>query len=149
MNGNVKMKSCDTNILVYYLDSSCKEHEKAKDYLEEVWTDKEFVICDLVLIELYVLLRNPKVFTKPFSNEEARKCILSFRSNPYWRILEYSSGTMDKVWIAVNKIASRPASIYDLRLGYCLLGSGVKEFATRNLNDFKNVPFVKIINPID
>jgi toxin-antitoxin system PIN domain toxin len=143
------MKSCDTNILIYYLDSSCSEHNEAKLYLEKVWTDKEFIICDLVLIELYVLLRNPKVFDSPFTEEQARKCILKFRTNPYWKILEYSAGTMEKVWDATNKLTSKATTIYDLRLGFCLLNSGVKEFATRNTKDFKRVPFEKIINPID
>ena len=125
------MKSCDTNILVYYLDSSCKEHANAKTYLESIWADKKFVICDLVLIELYTLIRNPKVFARPFSAEEAKKCILGFRSNTNWRILEYASGTMDKVWETSSKILTRPMMIYDLRLGFCLLNSGVEEFATR------------------
>lgn len=143
------MESCDTNILLYYLDQSCREHRKAKQYIETVADRTDFVICDLVLIELYVLLRNPRVLKHTLTAREARSCCLALRHNPRWQIVEYSSGVMEMVWSYLDKETVTSWQIYDIRLGMTLLKSGVDIFATRNTKDFAKIGFKKLLNPID
>lgn len=142
------MYSCDTNILLYALDSSCREHPKAYEYLQKMQTNEEFVICDLVLTELFTLLRNPKVLKSPYSGTEAKEICLQLRSNPKWQILEYTLGSMKTVWNAVH-LLNTPLQIYDMRLGIVLKQHGVRNFATRNVKDFKKVGFEKVVNPVD
>lgn len=143
------MQSCDTNILLYYLDESCSAYPKAKDYIESVWHNKDFVICDLVLLELYVLLRNPKVFESPLMANEAAEVCQSFRSNPNWQVLETMEGVMPIIWDKFAPSISSRWAVFDLRLGLTLKNAGVKVFATRNIKDFKEIGFYKLINPID
>jgi hypothetical protein len=41
-------------------------------------------VCELVLMELYVLLRNPAVLSKPLDSSDAVAMIQTFREHPTW-----------------------------------------------------------------
>ena len=142
------MQSCDTNILLYAVDETCPEYSVASEYLKGMISNDRFVISDLVLCELYVLLRNRHVVQSPLSAKGAAKICAHFRSNPRWQVLECSTGVMEEVW-RNSQTLSRAVGIYDLRLGHTLRRHGVTEFATRNVRDFKNIGFKRLINPID
>ncbi len=146
---DLEMISCDTNILLYYLDSSCDAHPKAKSYLDTVWYERNFLIADLVLLELYVLLRNPKVLKHSLSAKEAADCCRVFRTNPAWQVVECTTGVMPEFWTSYAGKLLSAWSAYDVRLGLTLRKAGVKIFATRNVKDFKGLGFDKIVNPID
>jgi predicted nucleic acid-binding protein len=143
------MHSCDTNILLYYLDDSCEEHSAAKNYFSEKIENRDFVICDLVLVELFILLQNKNVFKSPYDTKSASHICLELRSNPNWKVLEYSIGTMEPTWKATQKLSGQAYKIFDYRLGYTLLRAGVTNFATRNVKDFKEIGFKNLHNPID
>ena len=56
------MISFDTNLLLYSLNQDCAEHRDARAFFPSLPTAPGAVaICELVLVELYVLLRNPAV----------------------------------------------------------------------------------------
>lgn len=59
------MISCDTNILFIALESSRPHHSHARAFLESLADNAEFALCDLSLLELYVLLRNPATARRP------------------------------------------------------------------------------------
>ena len=61
------MIGLDTNILLYSLHPGSADHAAAKRFLEGLFRDKTqgVAIADYVLVELYVLLRNPAVMAKP------------------------------------------------------------------------------------
>ncbi|NNC87090.1 MAG: hypothetical protein HKN82_01380 [Akkermansiaceae bacterium] len=69
--GGGGMISCDTNILFVALESSRPGHAEARAFLDARRDDPEFGICELVLIDLYMLLRNPVVARKPLGSREA------------------------------------------------------------------------------
>lgn len=143
------MISCDTNIFVYYFDQECPEHDKAYSFFEKVKKNKDFIISEQVLTELFAVLQNPKGFKRILKQKDAYDICTSLRSNPNWQILESFDGVMSEVWslIKINKI--RPHQIYDLRLALTLKMAGVKTFYTRNTKDFKLIGFEKVIDPIE
>ena len=59
------MISIDTNILLYSLNRDCPEHGAARAFVEACAGRADVAIAELVLVELYVLLRNPAVVRKP------------------------------------------------------------------------------------
>ena len=65
------MTSCDTNVLFVALEASRPGHATAREFLEERKDDSNFALCELVLMELYVLLRNPAVARCPLGGAEA------------------------------------------------------------------------------
>ncbi len=58
------MISFDTNLLLYSLNQDCAEYSGARAFFASLPTASGAVaICELVLVELYVLLRNPAVLS--------------------------------------------------------------------------------------
>ena len=60
------MISFDTNLLLYSLNRDCAEYDRARAFFSSLPTIPSSVaVCELVLLELYVVLRNPAVLKKP------------------------------------------------------------------------------------
>jgi len=108
---------------------------------------KDVAICELVLVVLYLKLRNEKIFSRPLNAEKAAAVCQSYRKNRAWVMIE-SAPVMDEVWrqAAVGKFAFR--RIIDLRLALTLRHHGVTEFATANERDFQTVGFNRVWNPL-
>ena len=146
------MISCDTNILFIALELSRPGHMKARRFLEEHRSSAEFTLCELALLELYVLLRNPVTARKPLSSGEAAAMIQALRANPHWDILDYpgpAAGIMNQLWklTATPGFARRKG--FDLRLALTLVHHGVTEFATANVKDFEGLGFARVWNPLE
>lgn len=143
------MTSCDTNVLLYYLNSDCREHKKAAAFLSARFEDGSFAVCELVLCELYVLLRTPAVLSPPLSAPAAADVVEQLRSNPHWRLIDYPGGLMDPVWKSSRRREFPRRAVFDARLALTLLHHGVTEFATRNTRDFLAYPFKKLWDPVE
>lgn len=145
------MMSCDTNVLFAVLDSESVHHEAAIAYLNGVMESEQFGLCELVLVELYGLLRNPTVSKHPLSGAEAARVIQQFRSHPTWLILDYpgsQSEIMSRLWELAAKVDFPYRKVYDVRLALTLRHHGVTEFATRNVKDFQGFAFKRVWNPL-
>src|SRR5437660_6157037 len=96
------MISFDTNLLLYSLNQDCAEHNDARTFFASLPTTSGTVaICELVLVELYVLLRNPAVLKKPLDSADAVSLIQTFRQHPAWALIDYpgeTSSIMAEVW---------------------------------------------------
>jgi toxin-antitoxin system PIN domain toxin len=139
--------SVDTNILLYSLNRDCPEHTRAQSFLAEIAGSQEVLICELVLVELYLLLRNPVVLKHPLDAPDASRICQRFRANPAWRLVEQAP-VMSRVWrIAAQKELPR-RRIIDARLALTLLHHGVTELATRNTRDFTDLGFERVWDPL-
>ncbi len=109
------------------------------------------VVCELVLLELYVLLRNPAVLRKPLAAAEAVSLVRTFRRHPTWALIDYpgdTSAVMEEVWQRAADPAMGRRVVFDARLALTLRHHGVTEFATRNESDFAGFGFVRVWNPL-
>ena len=141
------MLSFDTNIAVYAANSASPFHTKAVEFIQSLVIRKDVAICELVLVELYLKLRNEKIFSRPLSAEKAAAVCQSYRNNRSWVLIE-SAPIMHEVWrqAAEGQFAFR--RIIDLRLALTLRHHGVTEFATANEKDFQDVGFSRLWNPV-
>lgn len=146
------MISCDTNILFVALEISRPGHELARRFLEAERENADFALCELSLLELYVLLRNPATARRPLDAGQAVSLIQGLRANPRWDLLDYPgpvSGIMEKIWrIAVAPDFAR-RRVFDARLALTLRHHGVIEFATANVKDFEGFGFERVWNPLE
>lgn len=143
--------SCDTNVLFAALDSRSGRHEAARAFLESVQDADAFSLCELVFVELYGLLRNPIVSSKPYTASEAAGVIHRLRSHPYWQVLDYpgpQAGIMKALWRRAAAKDFPYRAIYDARLALTLRHHGVTEFATRNVKDFQGYGFSRVWDPL-
>ncbi len=139
----------DTNILLYSLNPLSIWHRAAVDFLGGHFGAEtvRVAITDFVLMELYVLLRNPAVMAQPLSARAARDLVISYWKIPNVMRLE-NAPVMDQVWAMAGTRELPRRQVFDARLGLTLRHGGVTHFATSNVKDFKGLGFEKVWNPL-
>lgn len=141
------MLSVDTNILFAALEATAPHHGQARAFLESHRDNDSMVICELVLVELYLLLRNPAVVTDPLSAGAASRLIQGLRNNRRWRLVE-NAPVMAEVWGHAGRDPFARRKLIDVRLALTLRHHGVTEFATVNGADFRDLGFRRVWNPL-
>jgi uncharacterized protein len=141
------MISIDTNIFIYAADPDSKYHKPARNFFKSI-EKEEVVLCELVLIELYMLFRNPAVFIKPYSAQEAVDFCKALKENPRWRTVDYLPEISPKIWDWASKTSKEYRALIDARLALTLRYHGVTKFVTANVKDFQEFGFQKVWNPI-
>jgi toxin-antitoxin system PIN domain toxin len=139
--------SIDTNLLLYSLNRDCVEHEAARAFVGQLSDRPDVAIAELVLLELYVLLRNPAVLRRPLEAPEAAALCQAFRRHPRWALVD-TAQVMDRVWAAAARPGAPRRHVFDARLAHTLLDHGVTELATRNTRDFEGFGFARVFDPL-
>lgn len=145
------MMSIDTNILFHAVNRSSPKHEAAHAWISSISRLEDVALSEFVLAELYGLLRNPAVTPRPSNAREAVKVIEGYRSHPDWRILSFPERQRDlhdEVWRMARTDGFAFRRLFDIRTGISLRVQGVKEFATCNVKDFREVGFRKVWDPL-
>jgi len=146
------MTSCDTNILFVALEASRPGHAQARKFLESQKNAADFALCELSLLELYVLLRNPITAQRPLDAAQSVAVINNLRSNPHWDLLDYpgpEAGLMTELWRCAATPGFLRRKVFDARLALTLRHHGVAEFATTNVKDFEGFGFNRVWNPLE
>ena len=143
------MISADTNIFVHAADPDSPLHARARSFFEALeHSDEEFVLCELVLVELYMLLRNPAVFERPYTASESAGYCLALKQNPSWRCIDYDPEVSKILWKYASTTKSGYRHVIDARLAFSLRHHGVDRFATVNQKDFQGFGFKEVWNPL-
>ena len=143
------MISIDTNILLYSLNPDSIWHGAAVGFLQQNLgiASVRIAIADYVLVELYVLLRNPAVMSKALTAKAARDLVMAYWDAPNVSRIE-NAIVMDEVWKLAGAGDFARRRIFDARLALTLRQGGVTHFATSNLKDFEDWGFEKVWNPL-
>jgi toxin-antitoxin system PIN domain toxin len=142
------LTSCDTKILLHASNARSPRHVDAAAFLGDMSAREDFVVCELILIELYVLIRNPAVVSNPLGADDAAAVCRRFRSNPRWRVVDYPGGFMDEIWRRAGLPGATLRSIFDTRLALTLKHHGVTDFATGNVKHFDGFGFARVWDPL-
>jgi len=141
------MLSFDTNLAVHAANTSSPLHAAAYAFIAELATRADVAVCELMLVELYLKLRNERIFPNPLGATEATAICQTYRSNAAWMSID-SAPVMDEVWRLAAGKSFAIRRIIDVRLGLTLLHHGVSEFATTNVRDFQGLGFARVWNPL-
>ena len=141
------MTGIDTNILIYARAAGSPWRKEAVAFLEGLARDPDVVVAELVLVEYYLALRNPAVFSPALGAKEAEAECRIFRHHPSWALVEQAN-VMDRVWREAGKAGCGRRRIIDIRLAFTLQAHGVTEFATANPKDFAGLGFERVWNPL-
>lgn len=145
------MISIDTNILFPAVDEDQPLHTKAAAFLDSLHAREDVALSEFILLELYVLLRNPVVLTKPLSASAAVDVCEAFRQHPRWQLLGFppeSSHFHAAFWPRLRNETLARRRAYDWRASLSLTQQGVTEFATVNEKDFQGFGFARVWNPL-
>jgi len=138
----------DTNLLFAWLNRDHVWHPAAADWMIRQSAQPDLVICELCLVELYGLLRNPAVVKRPLDGPRAVEVIGRLRTHPRWGLVDYPGNLMDGVWQGAAAPGFARRRIHDTRLALTLRHHGVSEFATANVKDFEGFGFERVWNPL-
>jgi toxin-antitoxin system PIN domain toxin len=141
------MISFDTNIAVHAANQQSEHHLRAREFVGSLATNRDVAICELMLVELYLKLRNERIFPRPLTAAQASSVCLAYRSNQAWKLIECAP-VMDGVWDQAGRGACAFRRIIDIRLASTLMHHGVTEFATANTKDFSRLGFARVWNPL-
>lgn len=143
------MIGIDTNLLLYSLNPESVWYEGAAGFLRKHLGNPEtpVAIADYVLVELYVLLRNPAVMAQPLTAKSARDLVTSYWQIPHVVRVEHA-GVMDEVWRLAGVEGFARRRVFDARLALTLRHEGVTRFATANVKDFEGLGFEEVWNPL-
>lgn len=142
------MTSCDTNVFAYALNPDAPENALALRFLPGQAENPTFAVSEIVLVELYNLLRNGAVLRSPLSPSQAVDQVERLRSNPYWTILKGAVDVSDAIWKVAGTRDFPRRAIFDARLAHSLAAEGVTRFATRNVGDFRRFEAFEAFDPL-
>ncbi|WP_395742255.1 type II toxin-antitoxin system VapC family toxin [Prosthecobacter sp.] len=145
------MISIDTNILFAAVDGDHALHSQAADFIDSLADRSDIAISELVLTELYILLRNSVVMREPLAASAAVDVCESFRHHPRWQIIGFPPDSRlfhNTFWprLRTPNFARRRA--FDWRIALSLIQQGVTEFATVNEKDFQGFGFNRVWDPL-
>jgi toxin-antitoxin system PIN domain toxin len=141
------MLGIDTNLLLYSLNPDSAFHRASREFLSDVLANDHVVLSDLVLVELYLHLRNPAVTKRPLTAPAAAKLARSFLDFPRVTRAE-SAPVMEDTWRHAAKSGFARRRIIDVRLALTLQHHGATRLATANVKDFRNLGFEEVWNPV-
>ena len=143
------MISMDSNLLLYSLNPDSVWHEGSVSFLRQNLgiPAVRVAITDYVLVELYVLLRNPAVMAKALTARAARDLVTAYWDVPNVLRVE-NANVMDEVWKLAGGRDFGCRRVFDARLALTLRQVGVTQFATAKVKDFEGWGFEKVWNPL-
>jgi len=59
------MLSFDTNIAVHAANGASPVHPRAYEFVASLGSQRNVAVCELMLVELYLKLRNEMIFSQP------------------------------------------------------------------------------------
>jgi uncharacterized protein len=143
------MLAADANLFIHAADPDSRHHAQARQFFSALPSEQdEFVVCELVLVELYMQLRNGAIFVKPYSALEAARYCQAMKANPLWRCVDYDPKVSSNLWKWAAQTKAGFRQIIDARLAFTLRHHGVTRLATANVKDFKAFGFEKVWNPL-
>ena len=145
------MISVDTNLLMYAYNQASPHHQAAYAWMSSLLREENVAISELVLAELYGLLRNPAVLKVPLSAEEAVGIVQTYRNHPRWRLIGFpleSRLLHDALWQLARREDFAFRRLYDARAALTMTAQGVTEFATVNVKDYEGFGFRRVWNPL-
>ena len=145
------MISMDTNILFPLVVRDHPQHEEAAAFAESFHETEDVAISELVLLELYNLLRNAAVMTRPLGSAAAVDVCQAFRHHPHWQLIGFPPDSRffhDAFWPRLRSKDFARRRAFDWRLALTLIHQGVTHFATVNTKDFEGFGFEKVWNPM-
>ncbi len=97
-----------------------------------------------MLVELYLLVRNPVICRRALGAPEAVAMIRQLSANPAWRPVDYpgpEQALSERLWHLAASPDFPRRRIIDARLALTLRHHGVTEFATSHVKDFEGFGF--------
>ena len=143
------MVAVDTNLLVYAHRREVKEHEAAKQLVQDLAEGSStWAIPWPCLYEFFSVVTNPRIWKKTASSSvEASAQIDGWCASPSLRLLREGEDFMQILLPFMRLPKVRGPIVHDARVAAICIAHGVGELLTRD-RDFSLFPGLKTRNPL-
>jgi predicted nucleic acid-binding protein len=101
------MISFDTNIAVHAANRASSAHRPAVEFLQSIASRRNVAVCELMLVELYLKLRNEKIFPHPLTASQAVAVCHAYRKNQARSLIDCAP-VMETVWAQAGQRHAKP-----------------------------------------
>lgn len=131
----------DSNILVYAHDrGSDGKHERARDLVERLWTERTGVLSTQVLQEFYVNIRRKA--KRPLATGEAARIVEDYLR---WEVVVNSGDSILQAFLLEDRFQ---ISFWDALIIQAATTVGVKTLYSEDLNHNQVYGLVRVVNPL-
>jgi predicted nucleic acid-binding protein len=136
----------DSNILSYVFDETeTEKHKICNELVADCWKRKrDFSVSVQNLSEFYVVVT--KKISNPIPAKIAKNFIELIIDFQGWHVITYDAQTIKS---AIGISTKHGIHYRDALLAATMRENNVFSIYTENENDFKKIPWIKIINPIE
>ena len=136
----------DTNILVYAYNADSEYHTACRALLERaIRGDLNVCLAPQILFEFFAVVTNPSRVTKPIilteALDEMKKLIdsLPFIAPPV--------NVHESVINLMRQLGFGSKHIFDVVVAATMLGNGVAQLYTYDIERFQKIPGIRVLNP--
>lgn len=137
----------DVNLLIYAYDTTCKEHSKARAWVEEVFSGDETIGLPWQYISAFLrILTYPETFGERFSTERALAIVEEWLEMPHVRALAPGDSHWEFFREMLVQGGVRGKLTTDAQLAALTLEYGGVLYT--NDRDFARFPGLRWVNPL-
>ncbi len=139
----------DTNILIYAVNKTCREHTICKTFLEKLLASAESWCTSWgVVYEFLRVVTHPRVFERPLSTKEALNFLSVLLASNALVILKAGEQHLDFLSKVCNELGSPSGNLFhDIQTAVLMREHGVREIVS-NDTDFLQFDSIKVLNPL-
>ena len=135
----------DTNILVYaYTDFDKNKHKLCESIVESAFGGERIcAVSNQILSELFFVLTEK--LKSPITYDDAATIVSGIIDSINWVKINYTHETVKKSML-LSKICN--IAIWDSLIAETALENNIKKIYTENVKDFRKIPGLSVINPM-
>ncbi|HIC90928.1 MAG TPA: PIN domain-containing protein [Syntrophaceae bacterium] len=148
--GIQKLVLLDTNILIYAANRASPFNNKAKA-LREKAEKGELKVCVSVqnLCEFYAVITDPKRLERPLLPQVAREEVKKYLEAGFISKVYLTEEALKTALELGHKYNIQGQRFFDILLVGTMLNQGIPTIYTVNVNDFKDIKEIKVVNPFE
>ena len=138
----------DVNILLYASSEDDERHPAARSFLERCALGGELFYLTWPTVMGYLrMVTHPRIFTSPFSQDEACEHIEALTSLPHCRVIGELAGFWGVYRALTTEVPARGNLVPDAHLAAILRQHGVVRLYTCD-RDFRKFDFLQAVDPL-
>ena len=138
----------DANLLLYAYDPDSKDHDAARQWLEDVLSGPELVRFAWLTLWAFVrIATSPRVFERPLSATEAHAAVAAWLAQPNAGILEPGERHLELLQALLREGQASGGLVMDAALAAIAVEHGAAVCSTDR--DFARFPRLDWRNPLD
>ena len=138
----------DANLLLYGYATGTEHHERARQWLEEVFSEPAPVgLAWLGILAFLRISTHPRIFASPLSIAEAVSAVTSWLTQPSVRILHPG----ERHWAILSRLLPESQARGELVMDAHLAALAIEHGAVlcTSDRDFARFPDLRVVNPLE